>query len=90
MLLKSGKKNPRTQPMRLNPGMPFFILDVLPKHPIHEVQRNFFCSGLPASGSFYLPRLPIRSDSGNLRFSSPVTAAGPRRISTVFPIEFSE
>jgi hypothetical protein len=68
--------------------MPYFILDVLPKHPFREVQRNLVYSGLPAPGSSYWPRLPILSDSGILRFSFPVTAAGPRRISTVFPIEF--
>jgi hypothetical protein len=70
--------------------MPFFILDVLLKHPFREVQRKSVCSGLPASGSFYLLRLPIYSDSGTLQLSSPVTAAGPRRISTVFPNEFSK
>jgi len=47
-------------------------------------------AGLLASGSFDLPRLPespSASDfSGIMRLLSPVTAAGPRRNFTVFPI----
>jgi hypothetical protein len=52
-------------------------------------------AGLLASGSSYRPHLPAPMAaertrqprcSGQLRLSSPVTAAGPRRIRTVFPI----
>ena len=57
--------------------------------------QNDEWAGLLASGSAYLPHLPAsqRRDefansrsSGFLRLSSPVTAAGPQRIRTVFPI----
>lgn len=47
--------------------------------------------GLLASGSIYLPRLPIPAGTVaralwlSMRLSSPVTATGPRRIRTVFP-----
>ena len=41
--------------------------------------------GLLAPGSSYSPSLPILTDSGVLRLSYPVTAAGPQRIFTVFP-----
>lgn len=44
-------------------------------------------AGLLASGSSYRPRLPTPKGSGHQRLSSPVTAAGPRRICTVFPIK---
>jgi hypothetical protein len=52
-------------------------------------------AGLLASGSAYSPHLPARlardviatfAGQWYLRLSSPVTAAGPRRIRTVFPI----
>lgn len=46
-----------------------------------------FKAGLPASGLSYRLRLPILADSGMLQLSSPVTAAGPRRILTVFPFK---
>ena len=44
-------------------------------------------AGLLALGSSYSPGLPIRMDSGVVRFSYPITAAGPRRICTVFPFK---
>jgi len=44
-------------------------------------------AGFLAFGSSYLPGLPIRMDSGVVRFSYPITAAGPRRIRTVFPFK---
>jgi hypothetical protein len=50
--------------------------------------RNDEWAGLLASGSAYLPHLPASQlrGSGYSRRSSPVTAAGPQRICTVFPI----
>ena len=66
--------------------MPYFILDLSAAAPIRGGSTlNNDGTGLPASGSSYLPRLPVLSDSGMLRLSSPVTAAGPRRLFTVFP-----
>jgi hypothetical protein len=43
--------------------------------------------GLLTLGSSYWPRLPIRlqADSGLLRLSSPITAAGPYQNLTGFP-----
>jgi len=47
-----------------------------------------FQAGLLTLGSFYSPRLPVRlgPDSGLLRCSSPITAAGPSPNLTGFPI----
>ena len=46
-------------------------------------------AGLLASGSSYTPRLPagLAADSDFVRRSSPVTAAGPRRYCTGFPLK---
>lgn len=46
-----------------------------------------FMAGLLTYGSSYLPSLPVFTDSGRIWRSSPITAAGPRRNCTVFPIE---
>ena len=43
-------------------------------------------AGLLAPGSLYSPRLPEHDTQWRMRLLSPVTAAGPRRIHTVFPI----
>jgi len=74
--------------------MPFFILvNYQPQRPnLETLQRTKSFSGLPASGSFDSPRLPInlrqwRYPIRDMRLLSPVTAAGPRRISTVFPAQ---
>jgi len=49
---------------------------------------NSIRAGLLTSGSSYRLRLPIslEQDSGLLQVSSPVTAAGPCRFYTGFPI----
>jgi len=65
--------------------MPFFIRESNGASTQSSGCQALTTSGFPASGSSYLPRLPIHPDSGMLRLLSPVTAAGPRRIFTVFP-----
>ena len=69
-----------------NPGMPFFIPDRV-RRPRSSRGWRCFVHGpvfwLP--GRPTLPCLPIPLGQWRYRLSSPVTAAGPRRIRTVFP-----
>ena len=67
------------------PGMPFFI--PVARLPIREERDTLFCrqAGLLASGSSYSPPFPSLMTVVT-RLSSPVTAAGPQRICTVFPL----
>ena len=53
--------------------------------PRRRRESNHLDSGLPARGSAYSPRLPVLANSGFLRLSSPLTAAGPRRLCTSLP-----
>jgi len=53
----------------------------------NKQKSNIISAGLLASGSSYSPRLPILTNSDVLRLSSPVTAAGTRRIYTVLPFK---
>jgi len=65
------------------PGMPFFI--PVAKLSIREEMTHFSSwAGLLASGSSYSPPFPSLLTVA-FRLSSPVTAAGPQRIFTVFP-----
>jgi hypothetical protein len=68
--------------------MPFFIL-VLQTGNLQPTegldQTVYLRAGLLAPGLTYLLRLPVQTTVTTLQFLSPVTAAGPRRILTVFP-----
>ena len=86
----SGRKNDRKGPKEIPgqkhyPGMPFFI--PVARLPIREERDTLFCrqAGLLASGSSYSPPFPSMLTVA-IRLSSPVTAAGPQRICTVFPL----
>jgi hypothetical protein len=86
----SGKRNdsegPKEIPGQKNyPGMPFFIPAA--RLPIREERDTLFRrrAGLLASGSSYSPPFPSMLTVA-IRLSSPVTAAGPQRICTVFPL----
>src|SRR5271157_1232925 len=80
----SGRRNDQKGPKDC-PGMPFFI--PVAKLPIREERDTLFCrqAGLLASGSSYSPPFPSMLTVA-IRLSSPVTAAGPQRICTVFPL----
>jgi hypothetical protein len=53
---------------------------------IDPLKGSPFRAGLLAHGSSYSPCLPIRrTGQWRRRVSSPLTAAGPRGISTLFP-----
>src|SRR3989304_9230851 len=77
------KKSPDL--MTIGPGMPFFILEHNPSLKPRRQTNYDIRVGLLAPGSSYLPRLPVLTDSGILRLSSPVTAAGARRVFTPLP-----
>jgi hypothetical protein len=86
----SGRRNDRKGQKEIPgqnnyPGMPFFIPVAM--LPIREERDTLFCrrAGLLASGSSYLPSFPSMLTVA-IRLSSPVTAAGPQRIYTVFPL----
>ncbi len=80
---RGHKKSPGLRRAR---GCRFPSAGVSRPPPIRGGQGRRFGAGLPASGSSYLPRLPVPCGTvAFLRHSSPVTAAGPRRIRTVFP-----
>jgi len=73
-------------------GFPFFILKIVGKPLSAKIADPFAQAGLLTLGSPYLPPLPISGsaycrtpDSGYLRLSSPITAAGPSPILTGFP-----
>jgi len=81
-----GKKNPG--PDAAGPGIPFFILGCAGHGPrIREghgpvfLEQVFRLPDQPTCRAFPSVRTVAR-----LRLSSPVTAAGPRRNCTVFPI----
>jgi len=83
---RNDQKGPKEIPGQKNcPGMPFFI--PVAKLPIREERDTLFCrqAGLLASGSSYSPPFPSMLTVA-IRLSSPVTAAGPQRICTVFPL----
>jgi len=63
--LPLNKKNPRAWPIATKPGEAVFHPRTYPRRPFLETRsdKKYF-PGIPASGSFYLPRLPIVSDSG--------------------------
>jgi hypothetical protein len=68
--------------------MPFSIHRCdLPTTPREYTQFIRCWAGLLAPGSPYSPYLPTVDRQWFVRLSSPVTAAGPRRIRTVFPIK---
>ena len=81
-------RNPKIKksPNLLIRGFPFFIPrygPVATQGPLtNSSQAGFLIPGLP-----YSPRLPIplQRNSGLMRFSSPVTAAGPPPFFTEFP-----
>ena len=58
-----------------------------PPTPRRSIAPQFTWAGLLAYGSHYSPRLPLPNfrKSGIMQLSSPITAAGPQRIFTVFP-----
>jgi hypothetical protein len=75
-------------------GDSLFILKIVGKPLAAKIAGRFTQAGLLTNGSSYSPPLPIiRStyrqtrDSGRLRLSSPITAAGPSSIFTRFPFE---
>ncbi len=69
-------------------GFPFFILEIPKTLPWSTRVMPYIQAGLLTRGSSYLPRLPILrlQNSDILRFSSPLTAAGPSPILTGFPV----
>ncbi len=88
--MTSGKRNDREGPKEIPgqknfPGMPFFIPAA--RLPIREERDTLLRrrAGLLASGSSYSPPFPSMLTVA-IRLSSPVTAAGPQRIYTVFPL----
>ena len=82
-----GTKKP--EPIEYRSGMPLLI----PKITRHNFLSSIRCRTMSQGRSsdsrlILLPRLPVlKKDSGFVRNSSPVTAAGPSRILTGFPIK---
>ena len=75
-------------------GDSLFILKIAGKTPSTKIADSFTQAGVLTDGSPYSPPLPIiRSaycqtrDSGHLRLSSPITAAGPSSTFTRFPFK---
>ena len=70
--------------------MPFSILGWPAPAPVHEGLHHALSAGRSSGSRFVLlaaPSHPPLADSGLVRRSSPVTAAGPRRSFTAFPIK---
>ena len=77
------------EPIYIDPGMSLFYPQSLYAGiPVRGKIPAAFQAGLLTCGSFYLPPLPFpKRESGFMRRSSPLTAAGPPPTLTGFPIK---